>query len=79
MEPASTKLNSENMLPKAIDEEARAQLRAVFQAKLNAPPAPPLEAATNFFRSFFADNSWDEAKERLTKLASRNTRGSCQC
>lgn len=67
-------INEINTKSEGKTEEEQAQVRAMLQAKLNAPPDPPLEAAAKFLRSFFADDSWEEAKERLTKLASRNTR-----
>ena len=55
-------------------EEEQAQVRAMLQAKLNAPPLPPLEAAKKFFNAFFSDEDWEEAKERLVKRASLNPR-----
>lgn len=50
------------------------RVRAMLQAKLNAPPDPPLEAARKFFNAFFSDEDWEEAKERLTKRAALNPR-----
>ena len=48
--------------------------REMLQTRLNAPPAPPVEAAGKFFRAFFADDSWEEARERIIKLAGFNPR-----
>ena len=55
-------------------EEERARVQAMLQAKLNAPPAPPLEAAQKFFRSYFSDESWEEAKKGLTSQTADNPR-----
>jgi len=55
-------------------EEERARVRAMLQAKLNAPPDPPLEAAKKFFNTFFSDESWEEAREGIASLAAFNPR-----
>jgi hypothetical protein len=52
----------------------RERVRAMLQAKLNAAPALPLDAAARFLRSFFADDSWEEAKEAIAALAAINSR-----
>ena len=55
-------------------EEEQTRVRAMLQAKLDAPPSPPLEAAKKFFNAFFSDEDWEEAKERLAKRTSLNSR-----
>ncbi len=55
-------------------EEDRARVRAMLQAKFNAPPAPPLEAAAKFFRSFFSDETWEEAREGIASQVASNPR-----
>ncbi len=63
---------------KAAEEEEkaaeRARLYAFFYAKLHAPPEPPVDAARKFLHSYFVDDSWEEARERITSLAAHNTR-----
>ena len=56
------------------NKEEQERVRAMLQAKLNAPPAPPLEAAGEFLSCFFADDSWEEAEESIADLAATNTR-----
>ena len=62
------------MPPKAVDEEEQARVRAMLQAKLNAPADSPQEATAKFFRSFFADSSWKEAQEDISSQSAENPR-----
>ncbi len=47
--------------------EERAQTWARLKAMRDAPPAAPLEVATKFFNTYFADESWEEARVWLSK------------
>ncbi len=58
----------------SIVEIEQNRVRAMLRAKMDAPPAPPLEAAAKFLRSFFADNNWEEAEEELVSRVTINPR-----
>lgn len=69
-----TEFNTTENKAETRTQEEQVRVRAMLQAKLNAPPAPPLEAATKFLRIFFADNSWEEAKEDIFSQSAENPR-----
>ena len=52
----------------------RARGLALLYAKLHAPPDPPVDAARKFLHSFFAEESWEDAREQIASLAAVNTR-----
>ena len=49
-------------------------VRAKLVARLNAPPAPPVEAVGKFLRIYFSDDSDEEAHQSMRADAAQNPR-----